>query len=292
MAAAIRMVLGCGYLGQRVAEHWRRDGTRVIVGTRRPERAARLAAEGFEARVLDVTQPDTLGRLPPLDTLLFAVAYDPSSLASQQAVCVDGLLHVLGAIDTLTDRLIYISTTGVYGQQNHEWVDERSTCDPRRAGGRCYLQAEQRLQAHRWGSQSVILRLAGLYGPGRVPYLDRLRSNQPLPVDPAGYLNLIHVDDAVRVVLASGKCELPNLFVVADGSPVLRADYYREVGSWVGREPTFGPPDPLSPQAQRALASKRIRNAKLVQQLGVTLQYPSYREGLRAILGGEPADRP
>jgi nucleoside-diphosphate-sugar epimerase len=292
MATAVRMVLGCGYLGERVADHWRRDGARVIVGTRRPDRATRLAAAGFEARVLDVTQPATLGHLPPLDTLLFAVAHDPSSMASQQAVCVDGLRHVLDAIDTLTGRLIYISTTGVYGQQDHEWVDERSTCDPRRAGGRCYLRAEQRLRAHRWGARSVILRLAGLYGPGRVPYLDRLRSNQPLPVDPAGYLNLIHVDDAVRVVLASGQCELPNLFVVADGSPVLRADYYREVGSWVGREPAFGSPDPHSAQAQRALASKRVCNAKLVQQLGVRLRFPSYREGLRAILGGEQADRP
>jgi nucleoside-diphosphate-sugar epimerase len=192
----------------------------------------------------------------------------------------------LDSIRSLSDRIILISTTGVYSQDDHTWVDECSPCEPRRPAGQEYLAAERLLESHRWGRQSVILRMAGIYGPGRIPYLDPLLAGKPLLVDPTGYVNLIHVDDAARAVVASEGCELPNRFVVSDGVPVMRADYYREVGRLIGRDVVFGPADPHGPQAQRAASSKRVCNQKLISQLNIQLRYPSYREGLRGILGG------
>ncbi len=284
---ATKLVIGCGYLGERVAARWRQAGDRVLVATRRAERVPTLVAAGYECQTLDVTLPETLAQLPPLDTLLFAVAYDPQGRASREAVLVDGLRNVLDAIPDLTDRCILISTTGVYGQRDGQWVDEQSLCTPQRVGGQCYVAAERVLREHRWGDRAMILRLAGIYGPRRVPYLDRLRAGQPLPVESHGYLNLIHVVDAVSAILASELAAVPGLYVVADGSPVLRADYYREVACYVGGTPSFTAPDPNSPQGQRGRTSKRICNRKLIRELRIHLAYPSYREGLAAILTDE-----
>ena len=120
----------------------------------------------------------------------------------------------------------------------------------------------------------------------RIPYLDRLRSGLPLPVDASGYLNLIHVDDAVRAIVASEQAPVPDLFVVADGAPVRRADYYQEVARRLGCVPTFTAPDPDSPQAQRALASKRIRNCKLIDELASATGLSQLSRGRRGDPGG------
>ena len=111
---------------------------------------------------------------------------------------------MLAALPSDTGRFIYISTTGVYGTAGGEWVDEETPPDPQRDGGRASLAAEQVLAAHPLGARSIILRLAGIYGPGRVPFLDKLRAGEPIPAPSAGYLNLIHVDDAAAVVVAAG----------------------------------------------------------------------------------------
>jgi nucleoside-diphosphate-sugar epimerase len=253
---------------------------------RDPARARTFAEAGYEVRILDVTRPETITTLSTVDTVLYAVAYRPETGAGREQVTLGGLQNVLDALGRLRDRLIYVSTTGVYGQQHDEWIDERSPTEPQRPAGRHYLAAERMLQRHLWGDQSVILRMAGIYGPGRVPYLDRLRAGEPLAVNPNGYLNLIHVDDAVEVILASERARLPNLFVVADGTPVLRREYYGEVARWVGHSPTYCQPDPARPQAERAQGSKRIRTDKLAAELQVPFNYPSYRDGLAAILGG------
>lgn len=284
-----KLVIGCGYLGSRVASAWLSAGHEVWVATRSSERAKKFGADGFRTLVLDVALPETLEMLPDVDTLLFAVGYDRSAGVDQRRVYVDGLVHVLDRLPDVRDRLIYISSTGVYAQGDDGWVNEQSACEPIREGGRCCWAAEERLRRHRWGDRSVILRLAGIYGPGRVPYLDRLRRNEPLPVETSGYLNLIHVDDAVRVVLAAERGPVPELFVVSDGHPVKRDEYYREVGRRLGIEPRFVSPEPGSAQAARAAASKRIDSRHLRQTLPVEIRFPDYRAGLAAILGDASA---
>jgi nucleoside-diphosphate-sugar epimerase len=99
--------------------------------------------------------------------------------------------------------VIYISSVGVYGPSDGDWVDESTPCEPHREGGKASLAAEQVLAGHALGRRGLILRLAGIYGPGRIPLAEKIRKGEPLPVSPEGYLNLIHVDDAARVVLAA-----------------------------------------------------------------------------------------
>jgi nucleoside-diphosphate-sugar epimerase len=103
-------------------------------------------------------------------------------------------------------------------------------------------------------------------------------------------LNLIHVDDTASVVLAAEKLTVPppRLYVVADGNPPLRADYFAEVARLAGGPPpTFVAPAPDSPAAERSDGDKRVDSARLLAELNIKLQYPSYREGLAAIVAAE-----
>jgi nucleoside-diphosphate-sugar epimerase len=224
--------------------------------------------------------------------LLYAVGFDRNSGDSIQDVYEGGLQNVLATTPSNVRRAIYVSTTGVYGPAEGEWVDESTPPHPQRDGGRASLAAEQVLANHHLGRRSAILRLAGIYGPGRVPYLEKLRAGEPLPVPIAGWLNLIHVDDAARIVVATDAWlksrdadDGPYVFCVSDGSPVRRADYYAEVARLIASPaPTFCAPASNSAAAARAAADKRVSNAKLKEAIGIELTYPSYREGLTSIL--------
>ncbi len=286
-----KLVFGCGYLGERVAERWRDAGGSVHVVTRSPERARQLADDGFQPLVADVTRPETLIDLPAAETILFAVGYDRSAETSMAEVYAGGVKNVLAALPEAVGNFIYISTIGVYGSADGGWVDELTPPRPLREGGRASLAAEQKLATHPLGKRSVVLRLAGIYGPGRVPYLDKLQRGEPIAAPSAGWLNLIHVDDAATVVLAAetwlgqARGNGPHLFCVTGDEPVVRGNYYREVARQIGAEPPqFVAPDPASPAAERARVNRRISNEKMHKELGVRLAYPSYRQGLAAIL--------
>ncbi len=233
-----KLIFGCGYLGERVALKWRSAGNAVVVVTRSDSRADAFRQQGYEAIIADVTQPETLTLLPVAESVLFAVGLDRASKNSIQEVYADGMSNVLAALPAETGRLIYISTTGVYGPADGGWVDEVTAPDPQREGGRASLAAEQVLADHLLGQRSISLRLAGIYGPGRVPFIAELRANEPIPAPASGWLNLIHVDDAVEVVIAA--CDLepfrdgPRVYCVSDGQPVQRGDFYGEVARQIG----------------------------------------------------------
>ena len=284
-----RLIVGCGYLGSRVATRWHERGDEVTVFTRSTEKAANLEASGYRTIVADVTQPASLRDLPYADTVLYAVGFDRSAGPPIQEVYAGGLRHVLDALPSDTGRIVYISTTGVYGAAAGDWVDENTPPAPARDGGRASLAAEETLRAYPLGARGVVLRLAGIYGPDRVPFLDQLRAGQPIPAFATGYLNLIHVDDAAEVVLRSAEAalaDLPRVFCVSDGSPILRGDYYREVARLIGAAPPrFVDPPADSPRALRAASDRRVKNDRMIRELAVKLKYPSYREGLAAILG-------
>jgi nucleoside-diphosphate-sugar epimerase len=205
-------------------------------------------------------------------------------------VYVQGLRNTLDRLPVASGRIIYVSSTGVYGQNDGRWVDEQSPCQPVREGGRACLAAEQALlNANPLGCRSIVLRMAGIYGPGRIPRRNNLEAGRPIAAPAEGYLNLIHVEDAARVVLAAERTSvIPAVYCVSDGNPVNRAEHYRYLARLIGAsEPTFSPPLPDSHAAQRSLSSKRVRNTRLVEALAIRLKYPSYRDGLAAILAAE-----
>lgn len=284
-----KLVFGCGYLGLRVARRWLAAGHAVYPITRRHERADIWRREGLQAIVADVTQRETLQALPAADTVLYAVGHEAGPIQiglNQIGPHLSGLRNVLDALPAFR-RFIYISSTGVYGDWQGDWVDEETPCQPSRASGQACLEAERMIAASETARQAVVLRLAGLYGPGRIPRQDVLLAGEPLAAPRQGFLNLIHVDDAVEAVLAAEKVQrdLPRVYLISDGSPVVRGDYYAELARLIGASPPrFEESSRDTPAAARAAADKRISNARMRAELDFSLRFPSYREGLRAIV--------
>jgi len=286
-----KLIIGCGYVGFRVGRRWLAAGDQVFAMTRKPARAAELQELGFTPIIGDVVGPFALPPIENLETVLYAVGFDRAAPHSIHAVYVDGFARALAVLPEDVQRLIYVSSTGVYAQSGGEWVDEDSPCDPSRDGGRAVLAAERLLANHPLGARSVVLRLAGIYGPDRVPKLDDVRQGQPLAVDGDSFLNLIHVDDVVEAVLAAEhRGPLPARYVVSDGCPVRRGDFYGELARQLGAAPPrFVEPQSDSPARHRDTNSKRVRNTRMLAELLPTLHYPSYREGLAQVIRAAPA---
>ena len=273
------LIVGCGYVGRRAAAAWLAAGRRVAALTRATSHADELRDAGIDPVIGDVTRPDSLADLPAAGTVLYAVGFDRNTGPSMREVYVDGLRNVLSKLAGRVGRLIYISSTSVYGQQDGEAVDEESPCEPTRENGRICLDAENVVRE--FGEQDQcrvnVLRLAGIYGPGRLlRRIEAVKSAEPIGGNPEAWLNLIHVDDAVGAVLA---CEANGrdgrTYLVSDNTPVKRRVYYERLAALVdGDPPRF---DSESTEENRG---KRCRNARLREELRATLKYPSINEGL------------
>ena len=253
------------------ARRWQASGDEVFVLTRSTSRARHFQEQGWQPLLGDVTCPETLPPLPRVDTLLWSVGYERETGQAIHRVYVDGLRNLLGVLPDSVGRVIYISSTGVYGQTDGTWVDEATECRPTRAGGQACLAAEQLLCASAWAARTVILRLAGIYGPHRLPRLRQLQAGEPLDTAPLGLLNLIHVEDAAQVVrhVADQALQLPRVFLVADGHPVLRGTFYAEVARlWETPAANFGESRVDVAARSRSGSHKRVSNARMQSGAG------------------------
>jgi nucleoside-diphosphate-sugar epimerase len=189
----------------------------------------------------------------------------------------------------------YLSTIGVYGDRQGEWVDEGSPCTPSNPRSQQRLEAEKGWQAlgDDAGVPVHVFRLAGIYGPGRNPLAALAAGTARRIVKPGQVFNRIHVDDIAAVLAASlAKPRAGAVYNVADDEPAPPQDVVAFAASLAGVAPP--PEEPfaeaaLSPMAARFYAeSKRASNRLIKEELGVRLAYPTYREGLRALrLAGE-----
>ena len=277
----LKLIVGCGYLGQFVARRWMADGARVVGVTRTAEKI-----DGFETIAADVTRPETLAGLPEAETVLYAVGHDPQSGNTREQVYAEGLRAVLDVLSPRTKRIITISSTGVYGQTDGGWVDESSPCRPTREAGRAFLAAERVLAEHPLGDRGIVLRLAGIYGPGRLPRKADILAGRPLRVPLQSYLNLIHVEDAARVVLAAeARANPPRTYLVADSHPAERQPFFDYLAELLGApRPQYEQPSPEALAKHHASSNKRIRNQRMLDELSIQLNYPTYREGLAQVV--------
>jgi len=301
------LIVGCGYLGMRVGKLARSAGW-FVAGTTR-NRYEELNKAGFLPIRFDWNDTrdlHSLGRAMSehdINRIVIAVSHDRNGRHDRFASQVDGLARLLKTIrranpnpaDWVPD-VVYISTTGVYHQTDGVWVDETSPTHPRREGGRAHLQAEAKFRSH-WPVDSwSILRLSGIYGPGRVPRAADVRAGRAIASPPGGHLNLIHVQDAAAAVVAAldwktNQTDLrrENLYLVSDDRPVIRREFYREIARQTcSPEPTFVEPESESGVRFRSETDKRIWNRRFKRDLLPRLAYPTYREGLRDVLAGEP----
>src|SRR5260370_28551848 len=271
-----KFIIGCGYLGKRVAALWQAQGQRVFATTRaRPDG---LRAGGIEPVVCDVLVSDSLKALPAVSTVLYCVGLDRAGGASMREVFVGGLGNVLDQWPA-AERFLYVSSTSVYGQSAAEVVDEKSATAPEEESGRLVLEAEQLLRARL--PAAVILRFAGMYGPSRLLRRQAIEKGEPIRADPERWLNLIHVDDGAAAVLAAEQfAQAGSTINVCDGQPVRRRDFFNLLAHLLGAPaPRFLPPHPALPPRHEK-AHRRIDNRELLEELSLDLRYPTWREGL------------
>jgi nucleoside-diphosphate-sugar epimerase len=288
-----KLIIGCGYLGGRVADIWMAQGHTVHVLTRSQARAQEFAHRGMKPIVGDLCDPVSLPEFPAMRSVLFAVGYDASSGRTRQQVQVEGLKNITERL-VQAEQVIYISSSSVYGQSAGEWVDEMSECQPVQPGGIACLQAEQSLLTSLSQMQTIdranVLRLSGIYGPDRLlSKVESLRAGQALSGTGLEWLNLIHVDDAAAAVLA---CELraqPNqTYLISDDKPVSRAEYYGLLATLVGAPPPRF--DPASnPSRGSGGLNKRCCNRRLHEQLQLDLLFPTINSGLPHALSNSAA---
>lgn len=284
------LILGCGDIGLRVARALQPAPVRGVVRT--ADSARRLAAQGIEAVQLDLDAPIPALTATGCDLYYFAPP-PPDGDGDPRVAAVCRLL----AADNLPARVVYISTSAVYGDCGGAWIDETAPLRPATARGRRRLDAERRWLA--WSEQSgvavVILRVPGIYAHDRLP-AQRLRDGLPvLDEAESPYTNRIHADDLARACIAAMHRGRPGqAYNVSDGHPTTMTDYFNQVADRLGLP---RPPVVSRAEAQRVLSpsmlsflgeSKRLRNRLMREQLGVELAYPDLAAGLAA---GAPAGR-
>lgn len=281
------LIIGCGDIGQRVASLEQSEGRNVMALVRSRTTASGLAHKGISLIDGDLDQPLPPGSLPRADTLYY--------FAPPPATGTDDprLRHALASLDQSPGQIVYISTSGVYGDCDGAWVDENWPLQPKTGRGQRRMAAERML--HAWSGQTgtpvVILRVPGIYGPGRLP-VERIRQGTPVILpEEAPYTNRIHADDLAAACLAAArKGQSGAAYNVSDGHPTTMTDYFWRIADLYGlpRPPAI----PLA-EARQILSpamlsfldeSKRLDNRRMLHELGVSLRYPDLSSGLPACL--------
>ncbi len=280
------LIIGCGDVGRRVARIFLHAGTEVAGVVRSEASALSLRRQGIQARVADLDQ-DPLPHLPAGGDGLFHFSPPPDRGIQDSRMI--RLLRSLDETDELPTRMVYISTTGVYGDCGGDWVDETRPPQPGTDRTRRRLHAEQGLRDWCDGHavECVILRVGGIYGPDRLP-LQRIRQGLPLVrAEEAPYTNRIHEDDLAQACAAAMRKPVAGeTFNVSDGHPGNMAEYFDAIARHAGlplppKIPLCEAADRLSPGMFSYMReSRRLDNRKLLRLLDIELRYPTLEQGL------------
>ena len=283
MSAPSVVIAGCGDVGSRLATQLLAQGWEVH-GLRRDISRLPKGVIGIAGDLFNEDCPDTWP-VGGVDYLVYCAAATDHDEAGYRAAYVQGLRHVLEWLNDYGQEpkhLLFVSSSSVYGQQNGEWVDESSATQAGGYSGQVMLEAEQ--VALDSGIPASVVRLTGIYGPGRERLSTQVREGYRVTIDPPLYGNRIHVDDAAGLLaflllhVEQGGA-LDKCYIGVDDAPAPLA----EVVDWL-RE-YLGVTEWAADASVRRAGSKRCSNAR-AKALGWVPKYPSYREGYAAILEG------
>jgi nucleoside-diphosphate-sugar epimerase len=279
------LVVGTGYVGFPLAVELKRRG-HDVVGVRRSNPEP-LQAAGIKPVLADITQMESIIKLPrDFDWVVNCAASGGGDVDAYRTTYVEGniLLH-LWLKDSPVKKFVYTSSTSVYAQNDGSLVDENSPTAPEADTGKVLVEAENFLRALVHDDlPAVILRVAGIYGPGRGhAFKQFLRGEAVIENDGARFLNMIHRDDVVGCIISALENGRPGeIYNAVDCEPVTQLKFFE----WLAAElkkplpPKIAADEPT--RRKRGVTNKRISNAKLLKELKYQFKFPNFRAGYAA----------
>ncbi len=281
-------IAGCGYIGERLARSYHESGADVTCMVRSPEHAARLQSAGITVVISSLDDVESLPAIDVAERILFYLVPPPGGGVTDTRAR-NFIAHISKA--QRPAKVVYMSATSVYGEAGSGVVTEESVTAPDTAMGRRRLDAETAF--FRYGADCdvpvVILRVSGIYGPGRLP-LTQISQGQPLLCeDESGPSNRIHADDLAAICIAAAEKGVDgDIFNVSDGFASSMTSYFNACADALGypRQPQvtlIEAREVMSPLMFSYVSRSRvIDNSLMLNRLGVSLMYASLSEGLAA----------
>lgn len=277
------LIAGCGDLGTRVAKLVLKNTGSRVWGLRRTQTNNESMPPGFSWLSVDLSKPESMSVLPKgITHILFSATPDVRSESDYRQLYLNGLQNIVQLAESpALERVIFISSSAVYGEHVDEWVNEDTPVSPSHFNGRVLIEAEHWLLGfgQSRGLTTLSLRLSGIYGPDRTVLLERLKAGlASAPTTPVHWANRIHIDDAAAAVHHLLYVERPApTYLVTDSTPLPMRTLYEYLAKLVG--------GPIPPQgdAPALVGSKRLSNARLLST-GFKLMWPDAREGYAALL--------
>jgi nucleoside-diphosphate-sugar epimerase len=269
------LIAGCGYLGQATADLFMGCGWKVEGWTRSVEAAQKLSAKTYPVRAVDLSdQRQVADSEGEFDAVIHCASTRGGNVDQYRQVYFNGLRNLLNRFASA--KIAFVSSTSVYAQSGGEWVTEASAAEPKHTSGKILREAEQ-LALKRRG---MVVRLAGIYGPGRSHLLKSFLAGQAvIDVENDRFINQIHRDDAAGalVLLLDAQSTSGEIFNVVDDQPILQSECYRWLAARLNR--LLPPAGRSTKSGKRGRSNKRVSNGKL-HDLGWRPQYPTFAEGM------------
>jgi len=282
------LIVGCGYVGLPLGAELVRLGHEVH-GLRRTAAAeTQLVAAGIRPLAGDITRPESLAALPgEFDWVVNCVASGGGDAASYREIYLQGTANLLAWLAPRPPKkFLYTSSTSVYGQTDGSTVKETSPTEPDAETAQVLVATEKLLLAAHAERQvpAVILRVAGIYGPGRgYAFKQYLKNEARIEGDGSRVMNMIHRDDLIGCILAalqSGR--LGEIYNAVDDEPVTQANFYLWLAGSLGKYPPPSVPEDPAALRKRGATNKRVSNRKLKMEIGRPFLYPNFRLGYSA----------
>jgi nucleoside-diphosphate-sugar epimerase len=284
------LIVGCGYVGLPLGAELVKQGHEVFGLRQSPGAEAELRSAGIKPLLGDITKPDQLAQLPAAyDWVVNCVSASGGGVEEYREVYLQGtrnLIAWLGAAQP--KKFVYTSSTSVYGQNDGSLVKETSPTEPAVETAKILVETEKVLleAVRRRKFPAVVLRLAGIYGPGRGYWFRQYLKNEAR-IEGAGarLLNMIHRDDVAGAIIAALKSGRPGeVYNAVDDEPVSQLGFFQWLSGPLGKElPPSVPEDPAAVR-KRGVTNKKVSNRRLRMELGYQFKYPAFRQGYTAEL--------
>ncbi|HEX9046318.1 MAG TPA: SDR family oxidoreductase [Verrucomicrobiae bacterium] len=280
------LIVGCGYVGLALGLELRRLG-HTVYGMQRGGSAELLAA-GIQPVLADITQPALLAKLPAdFDWVINCAASAGGSVDEYRRLYIEGNRNLaLWLARAPLKKFVYTSSTSVYGQTDGSFVTETSPAEPAEETSQALVAAERVLQdaATKGKLPAVILRVAGIYGPGRGHWFKQfVRGEARIEGDGSRWLNMIHRDDVVGAIIAAlehGRAG--EVYNAADNEPVTQLQFFEWLAEKLNQPlPPKVPAEEIA-RRKRGVTNKRVSNEKLRRELKYVFRFPDFRAGYAA----------